>query len=60
MNDPTAAYLGSALILRVGDRILRSPTLGQNRQSNFSAESEKNSSPQNATTSTLQACAPQT
>jgi hypothetical protein len=54
------ARLGSALILSAGDRILRSRTFTLRQQSEIAAKSDKSSSPQNAATSTLQACAPQT
>ena len=54
------AHLGSALILSAGDRILRSRTFSSGQQSDIAAKSDKHSSPQNAATSTLQACAPQT
>jgi hypothetical protein len=52
------AHLGSALILSAGDRILRSRTFISGQQSEIAAKSDKSSSPQNAATSTLQACAP--
>jgi hypothetical protein len=51
------ANLGSALILSAGDRILRSRTFMSAQKSDFATKSEKSSSPQNAATSTLQACA---
>ena len=54
------ARLGSALILSAGDRILRSRTFTSAQQSDIAAKSDKSSSPQNAATSTLQACAPRT
>jgi hypothetical protein len=54
------ANLESALILSAGDRILRSRTFMPAQQSDFAAKSEKSSSPQDAATSTLKACAPQT
>jgi hypothetical protein len=54
------APLGSALILSAGDRILRSRTLMLAQQTDFAMKSQKSSSPQDAATSTLQACASQT
>jgi hypothetical protein len=54
------ARLGSVLILSAGDRILRSRTFTLGQQSEIAAKSDKSSSPQNAATSTLQACAPRT
>ena len=54
------ARLGSALILSAGDRILRSRTFTSGRQLHTAAKSDKSSSPQDAATSTLQACAPRT
>src|SRR6478672_7742491 len=58
---PTGAssVLGSARLWRVGDRILRSPTFADLCSLPRSFESDKSSSPQNAATSTLKACAPQ-
>ena len=58
---PTGAssVLGSARLWRVGDRILRSRTFVDLSLIRRSFESDKSSSPQNAATSTLQACAPQ-
>ena len=58
---PTGAssVLGSARLWRVGDRILRSRTFADLRSLPRSFESDKSSSPQNAATSTLKACAPQ-
>ncbi len=50
---------GSALILSAGDRILRSRTLTSGQQLEFARKWEKNSSPQNGATSTLQARPPQ-
>jgi len=50
---------GSALILSAGDRIFRSRTLTSAPQSDFAVKWEERSSPQDAATSTLQACAPQ-
>src|SRR5205807_10288262 len=55
LNDRT---LGSALMLSAGDRILRSRTSLSFRLSQIESHSRKSSSPQNAATSTLQACAP--
>ena len=52
------ADLGSALFLGAGDRILRSRTWISAQQLEFAAKLEKSSSPQDAATSTLQACAP--
>jgi hypothetical protein len=49
---------GSALIPSAGDRILRSRTFILAHRSNVGTESDKSSSPQDAATSTLQACAP--
>jgi hypothetical protein len=60
MSGLMRANLGSALILSAGDRSLRSRTLMLAQQTDFAVKSEKSSSPQNAATSTLQACAPQT
>src|SRR5213078_4112309 len=54
------ARLGSALILSAGDRILRSRTFTSGKQSEIAANADKSSSPQDAATSTLQACAPRT
>jgi hypothetical protein len=56
------ANLGSALILSAGDSesFRESRTFMSAQQSVFAAKSEKSSSPQDAATSTLQACAPQT
>jgi hypothetical protein len=59
MRSLVRANLGSALILSAGDRILQSRTFTSGEQSDVATESEKSSSPQNAATSTLQACAPQ-
>ena len=58
---PTGAssVLGSARLWRVGDRILRSRTFAELRSLPRSFESNESSSPQNAATSTLKACAPQ-
>lgn len=60
MRALAIARLGSALILSAGDRILRSRTFASVQQSHIAAKSDKSSSPQDAATSTLQACAPQT
>src|SRR6476620_11063324 len=54
-----SSVLGSARLWRVGDRILRSRTFADLRSLPRSFESKKSSSPQNAATSTLKACAPQ-
>jgi hypothetical protein len=54
------ARLGSALILGAGDRILRSRAFTLGQQSEVAAKSDESSSPQNAATSTLQTCAPET
>jgi hypothetical protein len=51
MNHVPIARLGSALILSA---------FASAQQSDVAAESEKRSSLQNAATTTLQACAPQT
>jgi hypothetical protein len=59
MRTGAIAPLGSALILSVGDRILRSRTFTSSEQSQIAVKSDKSSSPQNAANSTLQACAPQ-
>src|SRR6478672_4247761 len=58
---PTSArsVLGSARLWRAGDRILRSRTFADLCSLPGSFESDKSSSPQNAATSTLKACAPQ-
>src|SRR5207302_10068590 len=53
------ASLGSARDSRAGERILRSRT-SQLRLFTDDSREKKSSSPQNAATSTLQACAPQT
>jgi len=53
------ARLGSALILSAGDRILRSRTFTPGQQSEIARKADESSSPQDAATSTLQACAPQ-
>ena len=57
---PTGAssVLGSARLWRVGDRILRSRTFVDLRLL-VGVSNRQSSSPQNAATSTLQACAPQ-
>jgi hypothetical protein len=60
MKTLAIARLGSALILSAGDRILRSRTFTSAQQSDIAAKSDKSSSPQDAATSTLQACAPRT
>jgi hypothetical protein len=60
MRTLAIANLGSALILSACDRILRSRTLTSGQQSDIAAKSDKSSSPQDAATNTLQACAPQT
>jgi hypothetical protein len=60
MRTPAIARLDSALILSAGDRILRSRTFISGQQSEIAAKSDKSSSPQDAATSTLQACAPRT
>ena len=60
MSTLAIARLGSVLILSAGDRILRSRTFTLGQQSEIAAKSDKSSSPQNAATSTLQACAPRT
>jgi len=60
MRSLVRANLGSALILSAGDRISRSRTFTSGEELAFTAKSEKDSSPQNAATSTLQACATQT
>ncbi|PYI58307.1 MAG: hypothetical protein DMC59_08805 [Verrucomicrobia bacterium] len=52
--------LGSALILSAGDRILRSRTSVFRCLPQSLSHLGKSSSPQNAATSTLQACAPRT
>jgi hypothetical protein len=57
MRTGAIAPLGSALILNAGDRILRSRTFTSSEQSQIAVKSEKSWSPQNAATSTLQACA---
>ena len=61
MISPVNATPGSALILSAGDsesfRESRTFVLGQQLQ--IAERSDKSSSPQNAATSTLQACAPQ-
>ena len=59
MRTGAIAPLGSALILNAGDRILRSRTFTSSEQSQIAVKSDKSWSPQNAATSTLQACAPQ-
>ncbi len=51
---------GSALILSAGDRILRARTFTPGEQSRITAKWHTSSSPQNAATGTLQACAPET
>ncbi len=61
MTDFQVSDLGSALILSAGDRILRSRTFPENQQARFATTAttfNKSSSPQNAATSMLQACAP--
>ena len=59
MRTLVRANLGSAFILSAGDRILRTRTLTSGAQSDFAVKLEKSSSLQNASTSMLQACAPQ-
>jgi hypothetical protein len=54
MRKGAIVPLGSA-----HDRILRSQTFTSSEQSQIAVKSDKSSSPQNAATSTLQACAPQ-
>ena len=58
MRTGAIAPLGSVLILNAGDRILRSRTFTSSEQSQIAVKSDKSWSPQNAATSTLQACAP--
>ena len=60
MRGLANARLGNALILSAGDRILRSRTFISAQQSDIVAKPDKSSSPQDAATSTLQACAPRT
>ncbi|PYL63130.1 MAG: hypothetical protein DMF24_01405 [Verrucomicrobia bacterium] len=60
MTSLAQAGGGGTLILSAGDRILRSPAFTSAQKSALAAKSEKSSSPQDAATSTLQACAPQT
>jgi hypothetical protein len=60
MKTLARANLGSALILSAGDRILRSRTFTSGQESEIAARSDKSSSPQDAATSTLEACAPRT
>ena len=55
-----STILGSALILSAGDRILRSRTFPSGQHPQIAAKWDKSSSPQDAATSTLEACAPQT
>ena len=61
MRSLPIARLGSALILSAGDSesFRESRTFTSAQQSHFAAKSEKSSSPQDAATSTLEACAPQ-
>ena len=59
MSTLAITRLGAALIVSA-DRILRSRTFTSGQQSDIAAKSDKNSSPQDAATSTLQACAPRT
>jgi hypothetical protein len=59
MSRLATARLGSALILSAGDRILRSRPLTLVQQSDFAVKWEKSSLPQEASTSTLEACTPQ-
>ena len=60
MSTLAITRLGAALIVSAADRILRSRTFTSGQQSDIAAKSDKNSSPQDAATSTLQACAPRT
>jgi|KBSSwiStaDraftv2_1062776.scaffolds.fasta_scaffold2525948_2 hypothetical protein len=60
MRGLANARLGNALILSAGDRILRSRTFTSGQESEIAAKSDKSSSPQDAATSTLEACAPRT
>jgi hypothetical protein len=62
MSSLPIVRLGSALILSAGDSesFRESRTFKSAQQSDFAAKLEESSSPQNAATSTLQACAPQT
>jgi hypothetical protein len=62
MSSLPIARLGSALILSAGDSesFRESRTFTSAQQSEFAVKLEQSSSPQNAATSTLQACAPQT
>ena len=59
MRTDAIAPLGSALILSASDRILQSRTFTSSEQPQIAVKSDKNSSPHNAATSALQACAPQ-
>jgi hypothetical protein len=56
------AHLDSALILSAGDSesFRESRTFTSGRQSCIAAKSDKSPSPQDAATSTLEACAPRT
>jgi hypothetical protein len=58
MSGLARVSLGSALILSVGHRMLPSRTFASHHEWNALAEPDKNSSPQNAATRMLQACAP--
>jgi hypothetical protein len=60
MRGLANARLGNALILSAGDRILRSRTFTSGQESEIAAKSAKSSSPEDAATSTLEACAPRT
>jgi hypothetical protein len=60
MRGLANARLGSALILSAGDRILRSRTFTSGQESEIAPKSDKSSSPHDAATSTLEACAPRT
>jgi hypothetical protein len=61
MRTLPIARLGRALILSAGDSetFRESRTLMSAQQENFAAKWEESSSPQDAASSTLQACAPQ-
>ena len=60
MRTVAIARLDSALVLSAGDHILRLRTSKSKRHSQIAAKSDKVSSPQDAATSMLQACAPRT
>jgi hypothetical protein len=62
MRTLAIARLGNALFVSAGDSesFRESRTFKSGQQSDIAAKSDKSSSPQDAATSTLQACAPRT